>query len=177
MTSVPGVRGLDPGDRFPDIELPDHDGNLRTLTDLAGGDPLLLHTYRGWWCPKERAWFRHLLALQEDAEVGYARFASLSVDPPEVSAAFRCGLDARWPFLCDPDGAVLAGLGLREVTDTVHDPYLPTVWLLHPDLTVHRWWLGYWFWARPTATELHEGLRQVSSELREDWEPPLPSPP
>jgi hypothetical protein len=35
----------------------------------------------------------------------------------------------------------LNGLGLREVTDTVRDPYLPTVWLLTLDLTVHRWWI------------------------------------
>ena len=97
-----GVRGLRTGDAFPDLELADHDHNRRRLGELAGGDPLLLHTYRGWWCPKERTWFRHLVALQEDAEVAYTRFVSLSVDPPEVSAAFRAGLDARWPFLCDP---------------------------------------------------------------------------
>jgi peroxiredoxin len=177
VVSAGRVRGLASGDAFPDLELPDHDGNLRTLSEMAGGDPLLLHTYRGWWCPKERAWFRHLLALQEDAEVGYARFASLSTDPPEVSAAFRAGLDAGWPFLCDPDGQTLTTLGLRETTDTVHDPYLPSVWLLHPDLTVHRWWLGYWYWARPTTDELHQGLRELTRGLRQDWDPPFPPSP
>ena len=169
-----GVRDLGPGDAFPDLELPDHDGHPRRLGELAGGDPLLLHTYRGWWCPKERAWFRHLVALQDDAEVAYTRFASLSVDLPPVSGAFRAGLDARWPFLSDPGGAVLAGLGLRETTDTVHDPYLPTVWLLGPDLRVHRWWLGYWYWGRPSAAELHAGLRELSRGLRPDWDPPRP---
>jgi peroxiredoxin len=115
---VSGVRDLGPGDAFPDLELPDADGHLRRLSELAAGDPLLLHTYRGWWCPKERAWFRHLVALQEDAEVAYTRFASLSVDPPETSAAFRAGLDARWPFLSDVGGVALEGLGLRETTDS-----------------------------------------------------------
>jgi peroxiredoxin len=108
---VTGVRDLQPGDAFPDLELPDHDGHPRRLSELAGGDPLVLHTYRGWWCPKERAWFRHLVSLQDDAEVAYTRFASLSVDPPPVSAAFRAGLDARWPFLCDDDRAVLRPAG------------------------------------------------------------------
>lgn len=170
-----GVRDLEPGDTFPDLELPDHDGHLRLLSALAGGDPLVLHTYRGWWCPKERTWFRHLVALQDDAEVAYSRFTSLSVDPPEVSAAFRAGLDARWPFLSDPDGAVLRELGLAEASDTVHHPYLPTVWLLGPDLRVHRWWLGYWYWARPTTAELHAELRKLSAAIRPDWDPPRPA--
>jgi peroxiredoxin len=167
------VRDLQSGGAFPDLELADHNDNRRSLGELAGGDPLLLHTYRGWWCPKERTWFRHLVALQEDAEVAYTRFASLSVDPPKVSAAFRAGLDARWPFLCDPKGKALRELGLEEATDTVHHPYLPTVWLLGPDLVVHQWWLGYWYWARPTMPELHTELRKLSAKIRPDWDPPL----
>jgi peroxiredoxin len=174
---VSGVRGLRPGDPFPDLELADQDGHRRSLGELAGGDPLLLHTYRGWWCPKERTWFRqHLVALQEDAEVAYTRFASLSVDPPAVSAAFRAGLDARWPFLCDPGGETVRELGLQETTDSVHHPYLPTVWLLTPDLRVHRWWLGYWYWGRPTASELHAELRTLTTSIRADWDPPPPEP-
>jgi|GEM_PF-2603889 len=96
---VPGTLLLDkalPGTVPSDKVLSDTDGVPRRLADLAGGDPLLLHTYRGWFCPKERACFREvLLPLQEVAEVGYVRMVSLSVEPPEVSAAFRAGLDAR----------------------------------------------------------------------------------
>jgi hypothetical protein len=40
---------LAPGNRFSDLELPDHSGNQRRLSDLAGGDPLILNFYRGWW--------------------------------------------------------------------------------------------------------------------------------
>ncbi len=36
-----GVRDLVAGRRFPDLVLPDSDGNLRQLTELAGPDPLL----------------------------------------------------------------------------------------------------------------------------------------
>ena len=31
---------LVPGGTFPDLELPDHSGVVRTLTELAEGDPL-----------------------------------------------------------------------------------------------------------------------------------------
>ena len=50
-----GAHRPEPGERFPDLELVDHSGNLRRLSDLAGGDPLLLQFYRGFWCPKEQA--------------------------------------------------------------------------------------------------------------------------
>jgi peroxiredoxin len=40
---------LVPGSRFPDVELPDHSGHQRRLSELAGGDPLMLNFYRGWW--------------------------------------------------------------------------------------------------------------------------------
>jgi peroxiredoxin len=166
------VRDLAPGDRFPDMRLPDADGHERALSELAGGDPLVLHTYRGWWCPKERAYARELVALQPALEVAYTRLVSVSVDPPEVSAAFRAGLDAHWTFLSDAGRQWLPELGLQELTDTVHDPYLPTVWLLTPDLVVHRWWLGYWYWGRPSTDELRQELRELSAGLRPDWDPP-----
>ena len=40
---------LAPGNPFPDLELPDHSGNQRRLSELVGGDPLILNFYRGWW--------------------------------------------------------------------------------------------------------------------------------
>lgn len=40
---------LAPGNRFPDVGLPDHSGHRRRLSELAGGDPLVLNFYRGYW--------------------------------------------------------------------------------------------------------------------------------
>ena len=66
------------------------------------------------------------------------RLVSVSVDAPEVNAAFRAGLGARWTFLSDPERTVQAQLGLRETTDTRHHPYVPRVFTLSPDgLRVH----------------------------------------
>jgi peroxiredoxin len=163
---------LAPGGRFPDLELPDHSGHHRRLSELAAGDPLLLHFYRGFWCPKEQAFFRRLVRLQDEAEVAYTRFVSVSIDPPQVAAAFRAGLGARWMFLCDPDRQYQAELDLRETTDTVHRPYLPAAFLLRPDLSIQQAWNGYWFWGRPTNEELRQGFRAVTRAIRPDWEVP-----
>jgi peroxiredoxin len=161
-------------DRFPDLTLLDHNGYERRLSDLAAGDPVVLTTYRGWWCPKEQRFFRALLELQEELEVGYARLLSLSVDPPEVAAAFRAGLGARWTFLCDPDRDAQARLGLRETTDTVNDPYVPAAFVLDPDLRVHAHYDGYWSFGRPSVEELRRDLRAVQRAIRIDWAAPTP---
>ena len=156
----------------PDLEVLDHHGSPRRLAELAGGDPLVLHTFRGHWCPKEQRFFRRLVALQDELEVGYARLASLSVDAPEVNAAFRDGLGARWTFLSDPARRAQRELGLRETTDTVHDPYVPRVLVLLPDLTVVSEYDGYWFWGRPSLDELVRDLREATRRLRADYEAP-----
>jgi peroxiredoxin len=169
------MTSLLPGDVFPDLRLADHGGSQRTLAELAAGDPVVLNTYRGWWCPKEQAFFRRrLLHLQEEMEVGYARMVSLSVDRPAVAAAFRAGLGARWTFLCDPERSALEELGLRETTDTVNHPYVPAVFTLEPGLRIRTAFNGYWFWGRPTVDELVTDLRAMTREVRDDWDAPTP---
>jgi peroxiredoxin len=161
-----------PGQHFPDLELADHYGNPRRLSELAGGDPVMLQFYRGFWCPKEQAFFRVLVQLQDEVEVAYTRFVSVSVDLPDTEAAFRAGLGARWTFLSDHGRRYMDTLGLLETTDTLHRPYTPTVFTLYPDLTIHAVYNGYWFWGRPTAEELRQDFREITRRIRSDWEVP-----
>jgi len=165
---------LRPGGRFPDLELSDHAGNPRRLSALVGGDPTLVHFYRGWWCPKEQRFLRNLVALQDEVEVAYTRIVSVSIDPPDLASAFRAGLGARWTFLCDPERRYVDALGLRETTDTLNDPYVPAAFVLRPDLEVHAFWNGYWYWGRPTNEELRQSFREVTRDIRPDWEVPGP---
>ena len=132
------------------------------------GDPVILHFYRGWWCPKEQAFFRRLVRLQDDVEVAGARLVSASADAPEVAAALRAGLGARWTFLSDADHSVQEELGLRETTDTVHHPYLPAVFTLFPDLTIHRSYDGDRYWGQPTDEELRQDMRDIARAIRPD---------
>jgi peroxiredoxin len=37
------------GKRFPDLTLPDHRHQPVTLSELAGGFPLIVSFYRGYW--------------------------------------------------------------------------------------------------------------------------------
>jgi peroxiredoxin len=161
-----------PGDRFPDLDLTDHTGRERTLSEVAGGDPLALFTSRGWWCPKEQRYMRELVRLQDELEVAYARLVVVSVDPPEVQAAFRAGLGARFLFLSDAERRWLPRLGLEETTDTLHHPYRPACFTLHPDLTIHASYNGYWYLGRATMEELRQDLRAITRAIRSDWQVP-----
>jgi peroxiredoxin len=163
---------LEPGARFPDVDLPDHTGRSRSLSELAGGDPLALFTSRGWWCPKEQRYMRELCRLQDEFEVAYARIVAISVDSPEVQSAFRAGLGARFTFLSDADRRWLDRLGLREGTDTLHDPYRPAAFTLFPDLTIFGAYNGYWYWGRATLQELRRDMREITRQIRADWEVP-----
>ena len=166
------MHDLGPGTAFPDLELPDHNDVVRRLGDLAEGDPVVVTFFRGWWCPKEQAYFRGLARLQDEAEVAYTRLVSISIDQPVALSAFRAGLGARWTFLSDHGRRYVDDLGLRESTDTVHLPYAPYTFVLRPDLTVHSAYNGYWYWGRPTLEDLRQDLRAVTRDLRPDWEVP-----
>jgi peroxiredoxin len=161
---------LEPGSRLPDGRLPDQDGVPRRLSALPAGDPMVVHFYRGWFCPKDRVYLRQvLLPLAEELDVAYVRMVSVSVEPPPVQAAFRAGLEARWTFLSDEQRTYQELVGLREWTDTVHDPYVPTVALVDPDLVVREAWNGYWYAGRATAEDLRQALRRLVRDLRDDW--------
>jgi peroxiredoxin len=168
---VSDVHDLSPGARFPDLDLPDHTGRPRTLAELAGGDPMVLLSSRGWWCPKEQRYMRELCTVQNEFEVAYARIVVLSTDPPEVQSAFRAGLGARFTFLSDAERRWIKKLPLCEGTDTLHHPYRPAAFTLFPDLTVHRAYNGYWYWGRATMEELRRDMRETR-EIRDDWEVP-----
>jgi len=161
---------LHPGERFPDLDLPDHTGRERRLSEVSGGDPVVLLFSRGWWCPKEQRHLREVTCLQDEFEVAYARLVVVSVDPPEVQSAFRAGLGARYLFLSDAGRRWLPRLDLLEETDTLHEPYRPTAFTLHPDLTIHRRYDGYWYWGRPTMDDLRQDMRAISAVVREDFE-------
>jgi peroxiredoxin len=164
------VRAVATHTSLPDLALPDHTGRERRLSEIAGGDPAAVFFSRGWWCPKEQRYLRGLVALQDEFEVAYSKLAVISVDPPEVQAAFRAGLGARFLFLSDAGRQYLDELRLREHTDTVHDPYRPAAFTLYPDLTIHRAYNGYWFWGRPTLEEIRQDMRAISAAIRADWE-------
>jgi len=100
----------------------------------------------------------------------------VSVDPPEVSAAFRTGLGATFPFLSDKDKTAIEQLDIVNISKG-HDNVpgrgaiaIPYSFSLMPDFTVHNIYNGYWFFGRPAVEDIRQDLRQILKKCRPDYD-------
>ena len=159
-----------PGGVFPDYALPDHTGTVRTLSEIQGGDPLVLVLARGIHSPKDHQQHLELASFQSKLLVAYTQIVTITTDEQHALLAFRASVGAGWPFLSDPGRIVQKDLGIQEYTDPEHDPMIPHTLVLKPGLVVHSVYSAYWFWGHPSTDELWRDLRQVSSEIRPDWD-------
>ena len=159
-----------PGATFPDYELPDHSGKHRRLSELQAGDPMIVVLGRGGFCPKDRRQHEGLVQLFREIEVGYCRLVTISTDNLIETNEFRAAAGAHWPFLSDPARKVQKDLDIVEYTDPVHNPMVPHTIVVEPGLVVHKIYMGYWFFGRPTVEELRRDLRTVIRKCRPDWD-------
>ena len=114
---------------------------------------------------------RHFVEFQEELAVNYCRLAVVSVDAPEINAAFRAGLGATFPFLSDQERMVVQQLDMTETSKSRGITAIPYTFSLLPDLTVHNLYCGYWYVGRPTLDELRRDLREMMKEIRNDFDP------
>ena len=169
------------GDPFPDIELPSHCDTPTRLSQLTqpslldeklrfmDGYPLILVFFRGFFCPRDQQQMRQLVQFQSELAVNYCTLVTVSVDPPQVQAAFRAGLGAHWIFLSDEQREVIKHINILDQTEGEYayraQPY---TFVLRPDLTIHTIYNGWFFVGRPTLEELRRDLRAIM-EMRSDY--------
>ncbi len=158
------------GATFPDYELPDQTGTHRKLSELQKVDPLIIILSRGGFCPKDHRQHEGLVRLFHEMEVGYCRLVTISTDNLLETNEFRAAAGAHWPFLSDPSRKVQKDLDIAEYTDPTHNPMVPHTIVLEPGLVVHKIYMGYWFFGRPTVEELRQDLRFVTQKCRPDWD-------
>jgi len=161
---------ITPGAVFPDYQLTDHTKTRRRLSDLQGIDPLILTLARGNFCPKEHQQHLELAAFYPKIAVGYTQIVTISTDNILELNEFRASVGAQWTFLSDAGRKVQKDLDIQEYTDPHHDPMVPHTIVLKPGLIIHSIYNGYWYWGRPSIAELHRDLREVSREIRPDWD-------
>ena len=149
------------GGTFPDYRLPDQDGRDRSLAELQGSNPMVLHLSRGGFDPKERRFVSRLVDAHVDFKLAYTALVVITTDDQLGLAEFRDGVGASFPFLSDPERRLARELDIQEYTDPVHDPMIPHTFVLAPGLRIANVYNGYWYWGRPTVDELHRDLREV----------------
>ena len=159
-----------PGAKFSDYELPDQAKTVRKLSELQGDDPMILTLARGHYCPKEQQQHQELVLFYPKIAVAYTQIVTISTDEHHTLQEFRATLGAQWTFLSDPERKVQKDLDIAEYTDPEHNPMIPHTLVLKPGLVIHKIYNGYWFWGRPSVAELWQDLREVTREIRPDWD-------
>ena len=173
---MPNNRSI--GDIFPDFELPDHNGKLRRLSsltkqseadkryDFKDGYPIVIIFSRGFFCPRDQAQFRSLVNFQEELNVNFCKILSISADDPMVSAAFRAGLGASWPFFSDVERSLIKELDILDETEGEYAyRALPYTFILKSNLEIFKIYNGWYFVGRPTIEELRQDFRSIMKEM------------
>lgn len=120
---------------------------------------------------------RLLTDFQKELAINYCKLAAVSVDAPEVNAAFRAGLGASFPFLSDKDREAINRLEIVDTSDKRHGVIaIPYVFSLLPDLAVHNIYCGWWYVGRPSVEELRQDLRAMMQKCRADFDPQAKGP-
>ena len=120
---------------------------------------------------------RLLTEFQKEVAVNYCKLAVVSVDPPEVNAAFRAGLGASFPFLSDRERRAIEQLDIVDTSDKRHGLIaIPYTFSVMPDLTVHNIYNGWWYVGRPSVEELRQDLRAMMKKCRSDFDPQARTP-
>ncbi len=163
-----------PGSVFPDYELTDHTETRRRLSVLQGIDPMILVLSRGQFCPKDHQQHLELAANYPKIAVSYTQIVTISTDNILSTKEFRASVGAQWTFLSDAGRKVQKDLQIQEYTDSYHDPMIPHTFVLKPGLGIYSIYNGYWFWGRPSFEDLRRDLREVTREIRPDWDPSTP---
>jgi peroxiredoxin len=159
-----------PGATFPDYELVAHDRSKQTLSGLQGINPMILILSRGHFCPKDHQQHLELAAFYSKIAVSYTQIVTISTDPLYELNEFRSSVGAQWTFLSDQQRRIQKDLDIQEYTDPMHNPMVPHTFILKPGLVIHKIYNGYWFWGRPSNADLWQDLREVTRDIRPDWD-------
>jgi hypothetical protein len=111
-----------------------------------------------------------LAVFQSQVAVAYTQMVTITTDDHHTTQAFRASVGAQWHFLSDPNRIVQKDLNIQEYTDPEHDPMIPHTVVLKPGLLIHSIYNGYWYWGRPSVYDLWHDLRDVTREIRPDWD-------
>ena len=95
---------------------------------------------------------------------------TISTDNILKTNEFRDSVGAQWTFLSDAGRKIAKDLDIAEYTDSYYDPMIPYTLVLKPGLVIHSIYNGYWFWGRPSFEDLRRDLREVTREIRPDWD-------
>jgi peroxiredoxin len=168
--------GLEPGLTIPDFVLPDEEGTMHRLSDLQGKNPMVLLLGRGEHCPRERQHQRELLKFHEWCATALTELVTVVPNTLHDTKKLRMTTGAHWTFLADVDQEVQRTFDIEEYVDTHHETAtVPHTLVLAPGLVIHKVYVGFWYWGRPSPYDLWADLRDLRREINADFDPTVPA--
>jgi peroxiredoxin len=102
------AHALDLGDRFPDMVLPNAEGDLVSIAELLARGPVVVTFFRGIWCPYCRLMLDALVAALPAIEAAGAALVAITPETGGLAARAKENHGAAFEVLSDVD----CGLGL-----------------------------------------------------------------
>ncbi|MGA9874031.1 MAG: peroxiredoxin [Rhodococcus sp. (in: high G+C Gram-positive bacteria)] len=102
------------GQTAPDFELPDHEGNRRSLSAMLSRGPVVLFFYPAATSPICTAEACHFRDLGQSFEALGAQRVGISTDPTDRQSHFAMQRSFDYPLLADTDAAVAEQFGVRR---------------------------------------------------------------
>lgn len=100
------------GDRVPDFELPDHNGDMINLESLLREGPVILNFYRGSWCPYCNLELREFQKRLPDIQRLGARMIAISPELPDFTTMTSQESELEFPVLSDVGLHIASKFGL-----------------------------------------------------------------
>ncbi len=105
-------QSLKRGDRVPDFELPNQDGEPRRLSQLLGDATLVLNFYRGGWCPYCNLELNALQRALPEIRAAGAKLVAISPEQPDHALDTKARKALTFEVLSDQGNRVAETFGL-----------------------------------------------------------------
>lgn len=102
------------GQTAPDFRLPDHEGNIRSLSELLAAGPVVLFFYPAASSPICTAEACHFRDLGRSFDALGAQRVGISTDTADKQSHFALQRSFDYPLLADSDASVAGDFGVRR---------------------------------------------------------------
>lgn len=115
-----GTTALAVGDRFPDIMLPNAEGDLIAIADLLALGPVVVTFFRGIWCPYCRLMLDALVAALPELEAAGASLVGITPETGGLALRTKQNHGASFEVLSDVDCGLGLGCGVVFRTPDIY---------------------------------------------------------
>ncbi|TWT56028.1 peroxiredoxin-like family protein [Allorhodopirellula solitaria] len=116
------AKAIEVGEKAPDFELPNPQGEIVSLSKLLAQGPLVVTFYRGSWCPYCNLQLRAMQQRLPEIHALDAELVAISPAVPDQSLSQAQQQELAFPVLSDQDARVASAYGVAwNVPDTILD--------------------------------------------------------